>query len=745
MDQGKQPSAGAASPAGLAAGTEVPFWLQRLAALGWRMLVVLALAVVVLVLLWSIWVTTAAVILAFVTSSTLAPLYSRLRGRGWSATKGAAVSTLLAAAAVVAVLVVAAVVAIEFGPEVIRFVNEGLDELQSQAAAGAIPAEVIEAITKGVGIVKEWLTSNIGSIIGSVASYGTILLFGAFTMFFLLADANRGWAWLMQGAGQARRQAALQTTEQVVVQTGGYFRTVAVTAGIKGLVTFVLLFLFTVPVPLALAVFVAAATFVPYLGSIVATLAIVLIALASIGTAPTALLLALIIVATLVEPAIVSRLMGGRAVHLNPAIIIIAAALGAFVSGLFGVILAVPLAAGIIAAGTSVTSLIAPESDEAAAAPPLVPRWLDVLAQWSWRLLVAIGLVALVVWAIVQIPVIVMPLVVAAVLAASFAPLVGLLARRGMSRAIATAVVVASVTVGIVVLMGISIASIFVGIGDVFDQAGGGAGDIGDATGGLAGLLQDLVEEIGPQVIETIASLSANLAIFAAVIAIGVLMTYFLILDGPKLWATMTRHLAAWRRDALTGAASSAVSVLGGYMVGTGVVSFFGAATQWVLMVLLGVPFALPVFVLSFFGGYIPYFGSAITTGLAFLLTITTGNVPAIAIMLIFTVVFNIVQGNILQPIVFSRAVNIHPAIVLLGIPAGGALAGIAGMFLVVPVLGIVAATWRTLLVVLGKPPAPGAAVAAGDPGASSEPLAVAGGDSGASSEPQAGPGTNGA
>ena len=55
--------------------------------------------------------------------------------------------------------------------------------------------------------------------------------------------------------------------------------------------------------------------------------------------------------------------------------------------------------------------------------------------------------------------------------------------------------------------------------------------------------------------------------------------------------------------------------------------------------------------------------------------------------MFVYTIVFNLVQGNIVTPLVYGRAVNLHPAVVLLAIPAGGAVAGIAGMFLAVPLL----------------------------------------------------------
>ena len=66
--------------------------------------------------------------------------------------------------------------------------------------------------------------------------------------------------------------------------------------------------------------------------------------------------------------------------------------------------------------------------------------------------------------------------------------------------------------------------------------------------------------------------------------------------------------------------------------------------------------------------------------------------------MAIYTIVMNIVQGNFVAPIVYSRAVNLHPAVVLMAIPAGSEVAGVLGMFLAVPFLGVIAATWRTVI-----------------------------------------------
>jgi predicted PurR-regulated permease PerM len=71
--------------------------------------------------------------------------------------------------------------------------------------------------------------------------------------------------------------------------------------------------------------------------------------------------------------------------------------------------------------------------------------------------------------------------------------------------------------------------------------------------------------------------------------------------------------------------------------------------------------------------------------------------------MAVWTIVFNIVQGNIVSPLVYGRTVHLHPAIVLVAIPAGAAVAGIVGMFIVVPALGVVAVSWRSVLGVMGS------------------------------------------
>ncbi len=189
---------------------------------------------------------------------------------------------------------------------------------------------------------------------------------------------------------------------------------------------------------------------------------------------------------------------------------------------------------------------------------------------------------------------------------------------------------------------------------------------------------------------------------------LGLLLAVAFLRDGGGLWARIVGHAPTAHREALDDAGSRALGVLGGYMIGTAAISGVGAASQWLIMAILGIPLALPVAVLSFILCFIPYVGGFLSTGIAFLLTVAYGSPLDVVVMAIWTVVFNIVQGNIVSPLVYGRTVSLHPAVVLMAIPAAGAVAGIMGMFLVVPALGVVAATWRPVLALLGGTQAAG-------------------------------------
>jgi predicted PurR-regulated permease PerM len=244
------------------------------------------------------------------------------------------------------------------------------------------------------------------------------------------------------------------------------------------------------------------------------------------------------------------------------------------------------------------------------------------------------------------------------------------------------------------------------GIGSAITTAGD---EINNAAGGQLGSLTDTLRPASLTLVQTIVSVGESLAAIGIVVLLSALLAFYFLRDGGRAWQRLTSRVGPGSVDDVRAAGRRAFDALSGYMIGTAAISLVGATTQWLVMVLLGLPYAGPVFVLSFFLCFIPYIGGYLTTGIAFLIAIGTHDPVTIVIMFVWTMAFNIVQGNVVAPVVYGRTVNIHPAVVLLAIPAGGAVAGIMGMFIAVPAIGVVVATWRTVLALLaGRPRALG-------------------------------------
>jgi len=228
-----------------------------------------------------------------------------------------------------------------------------------------------------------------------------------------------------------------------------------------------------------------------------------------------------------------------------------------------------------------------------------------------------------------------------------------------------------------------------------------GAESASDSLDGNLDLAADAVATGARATVETIVNLGQTFGTIILVAVVSALLTLYFLRDGASVWSWVVSHIQSGVRDDVEAAGSRAFEVLSGYMIGTGLISLVGAGSQAVIMFVLGLPLVMPVFVLAFFLGYIPYIGSFIATLIAFLIAVSVGSTADIVIMFIWTIVFNLVQGNIVAPLVYGKTVHIHPAIVLVAIPAGSAIAGILGMFIVVPALGVVAVSWRTVLEVM--------------------------------------------
>ena len=679
----------------------VPTWLVNLAELGWRVLVLAALGVVAWYLASLIWNVVAAIGLAIIVAVVLAPFVQRLRGGGRSPGSAALVAWVVAIGIGLGLLILLTVALLPYLGEMVKGLDAGRSEVEAFVADLQLPTWLSTLLTDVIGEAEGISGDVISSAVGTAANIVGILVIATFLLYFFLRDGDKAWMWFFQTVGEDKRERITSAGDEALGRVGNYVRGTTIIAAIAAATSLVFMLLLGTPVALPLALLTFIAAYIPYFGGALAALIIVVVTWGAVDATAALIMIGLLVGRYVVARRYVRDRAFREALTMEPALILIMLPIGFQLGGLIGLILAVPLTAVVLSVAQALTKILEP--DQPPNLPQIVPAWLDRAAQWGWRALVGIAFAAILTVVGTTVPLVLLPVILALIYAATVVPLFSALLRRGRSRTGASALAVGGSTAVIMVVLAVTLSSLVGQADQLGDRVVSGAGSINDAAGGHLGLGTDAIKSGTDAGVQAILDVAGGLASVGVVLILMVLLTFYFLRDGGRMWHSLMSHIPEAAASELSAAGSRAFGVLGGYMVGTAAISFVGAASQAVIMWVLGLPLVMPVFVLSFFGGFIPYIGSLLTTGLAFLIAVQSGVPIDILIMGIWTLVFNIVQGNVVAPIVYNRTTSIHPAIVLACIPAASGVAGIMGMFLVVPVLGVVITTWRTVLKVMGS------------------------------------------
>jgi predicted PurR-regulated permease PerM len=699
----------------------VPAWLVRSAAVGWRVLAAAGMALVLGAVVTTIPVSAAAILVSLVVAAAIAPTTLRLRERGVSRSIAAAVSFGAGAVLIVGAVVVLLALLLPDLRAVVGAVEQAITVIRERLAEAGAPGVVTALLDRLAASARAELAPDPGALAGTVVDVGTVLVLGTFLTFFLLADGDRGGAWLLRSFGPARADAVAESARSGLDRVAWYVRRTVLLAAVDGVVVGVVLTVTGVPLAGALAAVAFLAGLVPYLGAIAGAAVIGLAAFALGGPLPAAGVLAALLAASVAVPRLLESTSMRAAIDVNPVVVLVAIPAGYALFGVLGLLAVLPVTVFALAVWRSVIAALdiratgvaagAPGGEPATSPglPPGVPVWLDRVAQWSWRGLVLSGLAWLVIAVVEAVPSVILPAVMGVVAAATLLPVVAWLGARGWGRGRASGLATVGSAIAITAICLAALAMTLGPLRQVVDAAVAGA-----SAADLAWLAQ-AVARAGAGLELDLTAAFAGLFGFALAVVLVVLMTYFFLRDGGGWWRAVLGRVPPPRRAPLAEAGRRAVTVLTGYMIGTAIISAFGAVTTGLILVVLGLPLVVPVMVIGFFAGFIPYVGSFLSTALALLVTIALGDTTDVVVMLVFTVVFNIAQGNFVTPLVYGRSLSLHPAVVLMAIPIGNEVAGIMGMFLVVPAAAVVAATWRLVIAAIDEAGLPDEATTAGD------------------------------
>jgi putative heme transporter len=184
----------------------------------------------------------------------------------------------------------------------------------------------------------------------------------------------------------------------------------------------------------------------------------------------------------------------------------------------------------------------------------------------------------------------------------------------------------------------------------------------------------------------------AKLAVELVVgILLTLVLTFFFLKDGDRMWGWIRGFVPAHRRDAWNRIGLDVRDVLAGFLRGTTIVAAVDAVGIGLGLLVLGVPLVVPIALLTFVGGFVPLVGATIAGAVAVVIAfLTEGLLTALAVLALVLLVQQL-EGNLLQPLVVGRSVHLHPAVILLAVGAGAVLWGIGGALLAVPITAAVA------------------------------------------------------
>ncbi|SMG35231.1 Predicted PurR-regulated permease PerM [Corynebacterium pollutisoli] len=177
-----------------------------------------------------------------------------------------------------------------------------------------------------------------------------------------------------------------------------------------------------------------------------------------------------------------------------------------------------------------------------------------------------------------------------------------------------------------------------------------------------------------------------------------IVLTFFFLKDGHRFlpWTrTVSGRRIGWH---LTESLTRGWTTLGGFIRAQAIVSLVDAIFIGLGLVIVGVPMALALAVITFIAGFIPLIGAVVAGALAVLVALVSLGVTQALIVLGIVIAVQQLEGNILSPWLQSKAMNLHPVIVLVSVTIGGGLFGLIGSFLAVPFVAMIAVAFRYLM-----------------------------------------------
>ena len=214
----------------------------------------------------------------------------------------------------------------------------------------------------------------------------------------------------------------------------------------------------------------------------------------------------------------------------------------------------------------------------------------------------------------------------------------------------------------------------------------------------LQSVLQDVVKFAKGQASTIATGVISGFSMASSIVVAALIMlfvTFFIIKDGDKFLPWLRKYTGNSTGWHVTELGARIWKTLSGFIQAQAAVAMVDAVLIGLGLWVLQVPLALVIAVVTFFASFIPIIGAVTAGALAIIIALVSNGLTNALLALALIIIVQQVEGNVLQPMLQSKAMGLHAAVVLLSVTVGSTLAGIVGAFLAVPVAATIAVVVR--------------------------------------------------
>ncbi|MFB7025348.1 MULTISPECIES: AI-2E family transporter [unclassified Streptomyces] len=323
---------------------------------------------------------------------------------------------------------------------------------------------------------------------------------------------------------------------------------------------------------------------------------------------------------------------------------------------------------------------------------PLLPEPARRTAAWCAVLLLVAGVAAVGIWLCVELKTAVTPALLAILGTALLGPLYRRLLRMKVRKSLAAALTVAAV----LAVVGGATYIVVAALVDTGDQIVASLrqaaediakhfGAVGTSLEDLSGNAETLLKRFGGTAASGVISGISVVGHLIATAVLALILIFFFLRDSDRAAGALRSFVPGDTGDVVEAMARRAFEAVEGFMRGTTFIALVDATLIGIGLLILRVPGAVGLAALVFVTAYIPYLGAFLSGAVAVLVALADRGFVIALWALGVVLAVQVIEGHLLQPMVQSRTVHMHPAAVMLAITAGASVAGILGMLLAVP------------------------------------------------------------